>query len=332
MLLEHRRGQGLSARGIAIEEVFEEFGHGEGGPQAIRDFLAHAYHHWNAPSPRYVLLLGDASYDTKDYLGLHRQDLLPTPLVQTSFLWTASDPALASLNGEDGLPDIALGRLSASSSAEARAMIQKILAWEGLGFTPLVGPATLVADNPDLAGDFEADAEEIALDLLAGREVERIYLSKLGTLNARSAIKAAFERGSSLMSYIGHGSTGIWASEQMLNASQVDGLGPQAQQPLVLAMNCLNAFFHTPWTDSLAEKLVKAQEKGAIAAFSSSGMSLNQAAKVYHKAFLDQILNSDDARLGDALLAAQAAYADSEADPEMLAIYHLLGDPALKIR
>jgi len=31
-------------------------------------------------------------------------------------------------------------------------------------------------------------------------------------------------------------------------------------------------------------------------------------------------------------LAAQSAYADSGADPEMLAIYHLLGDPALKIK
>jgi hypothetical protein len=279
-----------------------------------------------------VLLLGDASYDTKDYLGLHRQNLLPTPLVRTSFLWTASDPALASLNGEDGLPDIALGRLSASTADEARAMIQKILVWESAGFTPLAGPATLVADNPDQAGDFEADAEEIAQGWLGGREVERIYLTQLGTLDARGAIKAAFERGTSLMSYIGHGSTAIWASEQMLNPDQVDGLLLQAQQPLVLAMNCLNGFFHTPRNDSLAEKLVKAEGKGAIAAFSSSGLSLNEAAKVYHKAMLDQILYGTHERLGDALLAAQSAYADSGADPEMLAIYHLFGDPALKIR
>ena len=97
-------------------------------------------------------------------------------------------------------------------------------------------------------------------------------------------------------------------------------------------MNCLNGYFHTPWSDSLAEKLVKAEGKGAIAAFSSSGLSLNQAAKVYHKAMLDQILYGTHERLGDALLAAQSAYADSGADPEMLAIYHLLGDPALKIQ
>jgi hypothetical protein len=31
-------------------------------------------------------------------------------------------------------------------------------------------------------------------------------------------------------------------------------------------------------------------------------------------------------------VAAQAAYADTGAFPELLAIYHLLGDPALRIR
>jgi hypothetical protein len=36
-------------------------------------------------------------------------------------------------------------------------------------------------------------------------------------------------------------------------------------------------------------------------------------------------------RLGDAVLAAQSAYAETWAVQEPLIIYHLLGDPALKI-
>ena len=38
------------------------------------------------------------------------------------------------------------------------------------------------------------------------------------------------------------------------------------------------------------------------------------------------------ARLGDAVLAAQEKYAGTGAFPELLSIYHLLGDPALKLR
>ena len=36
--------------------------------------------------------------------------------------------------------------------------------------------------------------------------------------------------------------------------------------------------------------------------------------------------------LGDAVLAAQEDYAETSAFPELLAIYHLFGDPALLMR
>jgi hypothetical protein len=58
---------------------------------------------------------------------------------------------------------------------------------------------------------------------------------------------------------------------------------------------------------------------------------VNDAAHVYHKALLAEIESRRHPRLGDAILAAQAAYADSGAFPELLSIYHLLGDPALRI-
>jgi hypothetical protein len=37
-------------------------------------------------------------------------------------------------------------------------------------------------------------------------------------------------------------------------------------------------------------------------------------------------------RLGDAILAAQRDYAQTGLMPELLSVYHLLGDPATKIR
>jgi hypothetical protein len=49
-------------------------------------------------------------------------------------------------------------------------------------------------------------------------------------------------------------------------------------------------------------------------------------------ALLEQIVNQDHERLGDAVLAGQAAYSDTGAFPELLSIYHLLGDPALSLR
>ena len=156
-------------------------------------------------------------------------------------------------------------------------MVEKIVAYEtgeaGLHRAAVV----LVADNPDRAGNFEADADALAATVLASKNPEKIYLSRLGTAATRNAIVQSFDEGASLMSYLGHGGIHLWASENFFNRRDVASLGLQAQQPLLLTMNCLNGYFHFPYFNSLAEELVLARDKGAIAAFSPSGLSLNGA-------------------------------------------------------
>jgi hypothetical protein len=328
-LLAHRRSQGLESLGVAIEEIFDVFGHGEGHPEALRSFLGWAYHSWESP-PRYVLLLGDATFAFKDEYGTGVPNQVPPYMVKDSYMWTVSDPAYASVNGDDLLPDLALGRLPAQTLEQAETLVQKVLAWEQGGFD-LTGRAVLIADNPDTAGDFEDEARRTA-SFLPGRQVETILLSRLGR-STRLAIGAAFDSGASLMSYFGHGSTAIWASENVFNVRDVPGLAAQPQQPFLLTMNCLNGYFHLPSrNNSLSEELLKAEGKGVVGAFSPSSLSLNWAAGLYHHALVEEIASGRHERLGDALLAAQSAYAGFGARTELLAVYQLLADPALRVR
>ena len=83
-------------------------------------------------------------------------------------MWTASDPALAAVNGEDLLPDLAIGRLPATTLEQAQTLVSKLLAWEGSG-QGLSGNAALVADTPDAGGDFEQDVEDVRASFLAER-------------------------------------------------------------------------------------------------------------------------------------------------------------------
>ncbi len=159
-----------------------------------------------------------------------------------------------------------------------------------------------------------------------------ISLNALGASATTEAIVETFDKGASVVSYMGHGGIHLWASENVFNVFQVPSLQPQAQQPLLLTMNCLNGYFHFPFFDSLAEKLVKAEGAGAIAAFSPSGLSVNGPAHRYHKALLEELVSGRHERLGDAVLAAQTVYANTGAFLELLSIYHLLGDPALTLR
>jgi hypothetical protein len=314
----------------SVEDVYSEFGFGEARPEALKEFLSYAYHHWREPKLRYVLLLGDATYDFKDYLGTGVENRVPPLLVKTSYLWTVSDPALAAVNGEDVLPDVAIGRLPAATPEELSAMVEKVLAYER-GEVDLNGVVVLVNDNPDAAGNFVANADELARGPLAGRDVVRLDIGELG-VSTREAILKAFGEGASLLSYVGHGGIHLWADENVFNTGDVASLSAQPRQPLLLTMNCLNGYFHFPYFDALAESLVKTEGKGAIAAFSPSGLSLNEPAHRFHQALLDALFERAHERLGDAVLAAQERYAGTGAFPELLSIYHLLGDPAMTLR
>ncbi len=328
-LLEHRREQGLRVEAVAIEDIYDAFGHGEMRPEALRDFLSYAYHEWAPPSLRYVLLLGDGSYDFKDYLGTGVKNHVPPYMVKTSYLWTASDPMYASVNGDDRLPDLAIGRLPASSAAELERMVQKILAYER-GSNPETS-IVLVTDDADAAGNFRADAEDLARDVLGRFATKTIHLDELGRARTREEILSSLDEGASVVSYMGHGGIHLWAEENIFNTADVASLSEQAYQPLLLTMNCLNGYFHFPYFDSLAEAMLKADRKGAIAALSPSGLSLNAPAHRYHRAVLQEVLHGGHRRLGDAIMEAQKRYLEEGSLPELLSIYHLFGDPALVI-
>ena len=128
----------------------------------------------------------------------------------------------------------------------------EVLAWED-GGGDLGGTAVLVADNPDLAGDFEADVLDIQASFLSARPTKTLFLRQLGG-NTRPEILASFDEGASLMSYVGHGGAAVWASENVLNSWDVASLRAQSRQPLMLTFNCLNGYFVAPNYDSLSEE------------------------------------------------------------------------------
>ena len=150
-----RKSEGLSVGVVDMEDVYDEFSFGEKSPQALKDFLRYARKHWS-PKPKYVLLVGDASYDPRDYLGYGNQDYVPTKLMDTFYLETASDDWFVDFD-DDGLPELAIGRLPVQTKEEADAVISKIV---GYGQSDPVSEALLVADRVEQGDyDFEGGSE-----------------------------------------------------------------------------------------------------------------------------------------------------------------------------
>ena len=197
-LVALRQRQGLATELVDVTDVYDEFSFGQRTPYAIRDFLANAATRWRS-APRYVLLVGDASFDPKNYLGFGDFDLVPTKLVPTAYLKTDSDDWLVDFD-EDGIPDLAIGRLPARTPAEATLFVSKILSREAAlaATASRAGWARnvlLVSDEND-EFDFEAATAALRQKLPAGFSTEQVVVRQLGAA-AGGDVVAALTRASS---------------------------------------------------------------------------------------------------------------------------------------
>jgi hypothetical protein len=128
-LVAQRRQQGWSVQLIDLQDVYDEFGAGDKTVFAVRDFLQAIHSRWTQP-PRFVLLVGDASFDSRNFLGKGDFDFAPTKLIDTQQMETASDDWFVDWN-DDGLPDVAIGRLAVRTPAEAATVVQKTVGYAG---------------------------------------------------------------------------------------------------------------------------------------------------------------------------------------------------------
>ena len=321
-----RQKQGFKVALVDIEDICDEFNYGEKSPQTVKDFLTFAGANWKL-APRFVLLIGDASFDSRNYLGAGDFDLVPTKLVDTEFMETASDDWLADFNN-DGLPEMALGRLPARTSDEAEVMIKKILDYAS-GRTS--EEALLVADLND-GYDFETATRQLRSLLPSSLRIEEIDRGALDPTTAKRQLLEGIVRGPRVVNYAGHGNVDLWRGE-LLTDADAGSLANSERPTVFVLMTCLNGYFQDPVLDGLAESLMKVEAGGAVAVWASSGMTLpteqwlmNQ--ELYRLLFGRTSGGARPVTLGEAVVRAKA----SVGDQDMRRTWILFGDPTMQVR
>ncbi|HEX8184095.1 MAG TPA: C25 family cysteine peptidase, partial [Blastocatellia bacterium] len=207
-----RERQGLKVAVVNIEDLYDEFSYGARSPQAIKDFLARAKATWKK-APRFVLLAGDASFDPRNYLGFGDSDFVPTKLVETDFLETASDDWFVDFNS-DSLPDMAIGRLPARTAGDAAAMVTKII---GYDTAPKSESLLLVADRNDTF-NFEAADDELRSLIPKNVKVNEIRRGRTDDMTAKNLLIEMINQGQKIVNYTGHGSVEIWRGNLLTSA------------------------------------------------------------------------------------------------------------------
>lgn len=324
-LATSRQSQGLSVSVVDVENIYDEFSYGVHGPQAIKSFLAHAAAHW-ATAPRYVVLAGDASYDSRNYLNFGNFDLVPTKLVDATFNETASDDWFSDFN-DDGIGEIPMGRLPVRTAAEADLVISKIV-----NFAPGNVPQTalLVADDPTgYFFNFETANEEVKDRLPPSMAVEKVYRrTEPSDAQARANIIDGFNQGSALVNYSGHGNVDVWTGGGIFTTDDALALNNGNKLSFVVVMDCLNGYFHAPVLKGIAEALMNAPNGGAVAVFASSGLTIPDGQHEMSRRLYDLIYGSQPIALGDAVEDAKG----HTNDIDVRRTWILFGDPSMKIR
>jgi hypothetical protein len=338
-LADFRTEGGLTTKVIKIQDIYDEFNGGIESPHAIKDFLIYAYQHWQKPAPTYVLLVGDASYDYKDNMGLGRSNYVPTYLLVTPHLGeTGSDNWYVLLDGEeDRLADMLIGRIPARTAEEVSTVINKTIAYEQTPLEAAAGwaeRAVFVADEDEV--DFEERTEEIA-DLLPQQyDTRKLYLNDYeDPLDLTTELVDEINDGALIVNYVGHGGIELWANKEILNTWDVQALQNENRLPLVVSATCLNSYYLHPFPyESMAESFLMNASGGAVAVWSSTGMGDSGGQAALDRGLMEALFNEDNIILGSAVHQAKMSLYQQSGDRyrDLLQTYTLFGDPALKMK
>jgi hypothetical protein len=316
-----RQSQGLSVMSVDVEDVYDEFSYGNKSPQAIKDLLAFARASW-AKAPEFVLLVGSASYDPKNYLGFGETDFVPTKIVDTQLMETASDGWLADLNG-DGVDDFAIGRLPARNAQEASNMVAKIISNDQA--TPS-NEALLISDS-DETYDFQGVSEQLRRVMASGLSVKELDRGVLSDAEIRSQLISEINRGKKIVNYAGHGSVNQWRAN-LLTSDDARSLGNSSSQPVFVMMTCLNGYLLNPGFESLAEALMRAPNGGAMAVWASSGLTGPDEQTALTQQAYRLLFDGSGLRLGEVTTRAKIA----TNNPDVRRTWMLFGDPTMRLK
>ena len=328
------------------EDIFYNFNGGVRDPEAIRSFLHYAYENWTV-APKYVLLLGDGSFDHRG-MDNETQNFVMTYQERYSdagYDYYATDFHFTYISGDDKYPDIAIGRVPASDLDDANNYAKKLEDYlVNKNFGPWRHRISLVADDPEDPEtrqiQFTRDSEILANNLLPDIfTYNKLYLleypdsqddSKYGRTKpaATAAILEALKNGTTIINYMGHGAPTKWAQEYAFTSEQLPEIDNEGMLPFWIAGTCTWGKFDEIYEDCMPEDLITMSRDGGIAALGATrptylSPNFDFLQILFNYWFPNNTIK--DYRIGDVI---KNNLNGSDRNDEK---YILFGDPAIKI-
>lgn len=367
-VLRERGGEATEAMKttvVLLEDIYKEFGYGAKDPTAIRDFMAYVYRHTRSNGttvPMFLTLFGGGHVDNQNRVTelpirvpLHEISNGESGYITDSFP-NKNDPddgffvRLTPHTG-GGLIDqeVAVGRLSVQTVEEAVTVVSKLKKYETSSDEGAWrARVSMVIDDreydqpgkdplPHLE-DSEAAIRQIAnriqINKIYGQSYEPIYTSGGRRKPAmETAILEAFNEGSVITSYVGHGNPKVWAHETILQVPTTINKLANLNRLTFVAMATCDFAEYDNYADISGGIMMLTREAGGAVSMLGTSRSVTGGESMYTKFFeslFDVPCESSFGtnNIGTALLVAKLGRTFNTRNP---IYFYLQGDPALRL-
>ena len=349
----HQNNSNLSTKVVLLEEIYNEFSSGSKDITGIRDFIKHV-HTTNSTEEKklkYVCFFGDASYDYKDRIT-GNNNIVPVKLSEKSFNLATSyvtDDFFVMLDDNEGemssrhTIDVASSRIPVSTIVQAKEVVDKILTYynkDAIG--DWRNTITFLADDIDANGEqvIEQGVESIADEIKVNKpifNVNKIYLDSYVQENSsggerypevKEAITNAIEKGTLVFDYFGHGGEDGFASERILDKSQIQNFNNPNTLPLLITVTCDFSRFDNPSRTTAGELTLWNPTGGAASMITTTREVFISVGQNFNLQLIKILLEfeNEDLTIAESLMKTKNEFSNTQ----KFFIYHF-GDPAMKL-
>jgi Peptidase family C25/Interleukin-like EMT inducer/CARDB len=337
---------GVVTKTIYIEDIYDEFSYGFFNPEAIKEFLKSTHQYWQTPNPKYVALIGGATYD---YYGNKFQNInsvtervinyVPSFGAPVSDNWFVSWDTTGAY-----IPQMNIGRIPVTTNTELDWYLEKHKNYRSQIFSDWNKRYLFFS-----SGDAK-NASELSLLYEANKFVIDNYVTPkpIGGLSSHfyktvepksnfgpisvEEFQTSIDNGAVFISYLGHSGTQIWDNSI---TSPLQLKNNKNMYPIVSDFGCSTGKFAEAEITSFSELFTIGEDGQAISYVGNSSLGFLSTAALMPKLFYKKILKEKYFNVSEALKEAKIEMLQNYGSSgvyELFALTNtLIGDPIISL-
>lgn len=336
---------GITTKVIDVDDIYDEFAHGFFIPEAIRDFLKITHTNWQAPKPKYVALIGGATYDYYGNKHKYFSNIPPVYNYVPSFGASVSDNWFVTWDTTGAyVPQMNVGRLPVKTNTELESYFNKHINHISSPFNEwnknyLFFSGGTSNDQNQLNQLREVNnfvLNNYATPAPIGGNSNHFYKTMNPTTNfgpfTAAEVQRAIDVGAVFISYIGHSGTQTW-DNSITQAVQLKN--KVNRNPLISDFGCSTARFAESDVTSFSQLFVLSNDGQAIAYIGNSSLGFLSTSVLVPKLFYKKMLQDSVYNISEALKLAKLEMLQTYGSTGVYQLFALtntlIGDPIVAL-